>query len=45
MNRDCNVTYIRIGDAPQKHHPNLIKKCYFTEPGVSWFCAKYRNII
>ena len=43
MNRDCNVTYMRIGDAP--HHPNLIKKCYFTEPGVSWFCAKYRNII
>ena len=44
MNRDCHVTYMPIGDAPQKHHPNF-EKCYFTEPGVSWFCAKYRNII
>ena len=44
MNRDCNVTYMRIRDAPQKHHPNLIKKCYFTEPGAT-HRAKYRNII
>ena len=35
---------MRIADAPQKHHLNLIKKCYCTEPGVSWLLRRLRKI-